>query len=137
MSLNGSCLCGAVRYVIEGEPKFASKCYCRDCQKETGTGHTTVLAVPDAAVRFSGEVKEFSRPGGTGQHIVRGFCPSCGTTLYGRPQLYGGLTLIRAGTLEDASSVQPAVAVFASRAQPWDQPPPGLQAFAELPPPRR
>jgi hypothetical protein len=136
MSLSGSCLCGAVRYVIDGEPKFASKCYCKDCQKETGTGHITAIAVPDAAVHFTGEIKQFSKQGDSGQLVVRGFCPTCGTTLFGRPQMFSGLTLIRAGTLDDASSIKPSVAVFGSRAPHWDQPPANMQVFPELPPPR-
>ena len=50
MSLKGSCLCGAVRYTAESEPIFSGHCHCLDCQKESGCGHITVAAVPDATV---------------------------------------------------------------------------------------
>lgn len=46
MSLKGGCLCGAVRYEASAEPVFSGHCYCVDCQKETGGGHSTVAAIP-------------------------------------------------------------------------------------------
>ena len=36
--ITGSCLCGAVKYEINGDPVFAGLCHCKDCQKYTGTG---------------------------------------------------------------------------------------------------
>lgn len=35
----GGCACGAIRYSIAGEPVFSNDCHCRDCQRESGTGH--------------------------------------------------------------------------------------------------
>ena len=136
MSFTGSCLCGAVRYVADSEPKAISKCYCKDCQKESGTGHITVVAVPDASLRVTGQVREYSKPGSSGQPVVRTFCPMCGTTLFGRPTMLKGVTMIRAGTLDEMPSLKASMAVFASRAPQWDRPPADVQLFAELPPRR-
>lgn len=36
--LTGGCLCGAVRYQVEGEPLYAGFCYCVDCRKASGAG---------------------------------------------------------------------------------------------------
>lgn len=33
----GGCLCGAVRYRVEGEPARSSVCSCTCCQRRTGT----------------------------------------------------------------------------------------------------
>lgn len=138
MSLTGGCLCGAVRYTIEGEPRFAGKCYCTDCQKESGTGHITIIAVPDEEVTVTGETRDFVRPGDSGQDVVRTFCPKCGTTLFGRPSLMSGITMIRTGTLDDSSMVVPAIAVYGGSAPAWDQPPQDIQVFAGMaPPPQR
>jgi hypothetical protein len=136
MSLSGSCLCGAVRYTVASEPKFVSKCYCKDCQKESGAGHITVVAVPDSTVQMQGETRDYTVNGSSGQPVVRTFCPKCGATLFGRPKVLSGLTMIRAGTLDEAPPIQPSLGVYASRAPQWDQPPAGLNVFAEMPPPR-
>ena len=43
--LEGGCLCGAIRYRIAGPSLFVSQCCCKDCQKATGTGHTTIIGI--------------------------------------------------------------------------------------------
>ena len=37
-TLKGSCLCGAVKYEVTGEPKRFYHCHCSRCRKATGTG---------------------------------------------------------------------------------------------------
>ncbi len=134
MTMTGGCLCGTVRYEIEGTPQFVGRCYCNDCKKETGTGHNTVVAVADAALRLTGTLTDFARPGDSGADVVRSFCPKCGTTVVGRPARMAGVAMVRAGTLDDPSLVTPMAAVYGSRAVHWDQPPAGLQVFPETPP---
>lgn len=46
MSLNGSCMCGAVKYE-GGEPKVTALCHCTDCQKWTGGAFTSNAVVPE------------------------------------------------------------------------------------------
>ena len=134
MSLSGTCLCGSVRYESAAEPVFSGHCYCLDCQKETGGGHLTVAAVPDATVKVTGPTSTFSKPGGSGQPIERTFCSKCGSTLFSRPQAYAGMTLLRAGTLDDPSQITPGMSIYTSRAQPWDQPNANIPGFPEMPP---
>ena len=134
MSLTGSCLCGAVRYESNAEPVFSGHCYCSDCQKETGGGHLTVAAVPDATVKISGPTISFSKPGGSGQAIERTFCSKCGSTLFSRPQAYTGMTLLRAGTLDNPSQIVPGMSIYTSHALAWDQPSTSIPGFLEMPP---
>lgn len=134
MSLTGTCLCGAVRYEANAEPAFSGHCYCGDCQKETGGGHLTIAAVPDATVRITGPTAHFSKPGGSGQAIERTFCTKCGSTLFSRPQSFAGMTLLRAGTLDNPSAIAPGMSVYTSRALAWDPPSPCLPGFPEMPP---
>ncbi len=134
MTMMGGCLCGAVRYEIEGSPQFVGRCYCNDCKKETGTGHATVVAVPDAALKVTGALTAFAKPGASGADVVRSFCPKCGTTVLSHPTVMAGVALMRAGTLDDPSSVTPTMAIYGSRTVHWDQPPAGMQVFPEMPP---
>lgn len=134
MSLSGGCLCGAVRYETSAEPVFAGHCHCADCQKESGCGHTTVAAVPDASLKMTGATGTFAKLGTSGQITERTFCVKCGSTLFSRPRVAAGLTILRAGTLDDASLITPAMSIYTSRAQAWDPPSPNLPQFAEMPP---
>ncbi len=134
MSLKGGCLCGAVRYEAGAEPVFSGHCYCIDCQKGTGCGHVTVAAVPEGALKITGQTATYTKPGGSGLDIERVFCPICGTPVYSRPRAMPGMLMLRAGTLDDPSQVVPAMSIYASRAQAWDPPNAAIPAFPEMPP---
>ncbi len=134
MRMEGGCLCGKTRYVIDGEPLWAGDCYCRDCQKESGGGHLTGLAVPAEAISLSGPVRTYTAPGGSGTMIDRSFCGECGSTLMSHPHVMGDARIVRAGTLDDPSTIEVGMAVFCTRAQHWDQPVGTRTQFDEMPP---
>jgi len=90
--------------------------------------------VPDAAVKITGATSRFTKPGGSGQAIERIFCPKCGTTLLSRPQALAGMTLLRAGTLDDPSKIKPQMSIYTSRALAWDRPDPSIPGFPQMPP---
>ncbi len=134
MALQGTCLCGAVHYEADAEPVFTGHCHCQDCQKESGGGHVTVAAVPDASFKVTGATTTYTKPGESGQPVARTFCSKCGSTVYSRPQLIAGMTLLRAGTLNDPAQVTPAVSVYTSSAVSWDPPSASLPGFPKMPP---
>ena len=53
--MSGGCLCGAVRYRIDGPPEFCVLCYCRDCQRASGSGHVPVMGARRAQVTITGK----------------------------------------------------------------------------------
>lgn len=65
--LTGGCLCGGVRYECAAEPMLQGHCQCRDCQKGTGTGHSSHFGMPAGALKLSGELRAYEtteqRPG--------------------------------------------------------------------------
>lgn len=134
MTMSGGCLCGAVRYEIEGEPSFVCKCYCSDCHKESGTGHLTVIAVPEEGTTISGETRSFVKLGDSGLKVTRQFCPACGTTLLARPEVMPGMLIVRTGTLDDSSELEVTMALFGGSSRHWDQPPAEMMTFPGMPP---
>src|SRR5664279_4564649 len=100
MSFTGRCLCGAVQYTSNAPAIFIGNCYCKDCQRESGTGHITAVAVPDPSLSIRGPTHDFTKHSDSGQTIRNTFCTVCGTTICTHPSGLPGLALIRAGTLD-------------------------------------
>ena len=49
MRISGGCLCGAVRFEARPGLEFqlqCYKCYCTDCRKSSGSGHSALLGMP-------------------------------------------------------------------------------------------
>ena len=134
MSISGRCSCGAVTYECSATPVVQGNCHCSECQRMTGSAYSATLYVPESSVKINGDVKYFTRPGGSGNLVERGFCPVCGSQLFGKPSLVPGLIGLRAGSLDDPSDYRPQVDIFASGAAPWDHMNPSIAKFAESPP---
>lgn len=134
MSYTGKCLCGAVSYKCSSEPIFAGNCHCTDCKKSSGSGYAPTIFFPKECFSVSGEVKYFESKGKSGKQVGRGFCPSCGSQLFGQPEIMPDLIAVRAGTLEDISKYKPQIDLFTSHAAEWDAMDERLPKFSEMPP---
>ncbi len=129
MAFVGRCLCGAVSYRSDGAPVFMGNCYCVDCAHESGTGHITAVAVPETSMVVDGVTATFTKPTDSGKTIRNTFCPVCATTVFTNPAGLPGLSLIRAGTLDDPGAVAPQMNMYVVSAPDWDRPHPGLANF--------
>ena len=85
MHLEGGCYCGALRYVVEGQPQLVAQCHCRECQYISGGGPNFVAILPEGAFRYTkGAPKQFRRSD-LAKPVTRDFCADCGTHLLTRP----------------------------------------------------
>jgi hypothetical protein len=130
--IKGSCRCGNVSYESSADPVFVGICHCRSCQKSTGSAYGTVLAVPSASLTITGTTKTFDDVSDTGNPTHRAFCPECGSTITQTADIMAGLTMIPVGTLDDPSSVNPAMQIYCDSALPWSTLP-GMQSFPKMP----
>lgn len=133
--ITGGCLCGQIRYSTSAEPIFSGVCHCTNCQKESGTAFTVVIAVPSPALSIQGTPKTFTKKGDSGKEVVSKFCPNCGSTLLSEPELMAGVSIIRAGTLDDTSTLKPQMEIYCDSAQPWVSLGGGLPKFPKMPSP--
>ena len=102
-SHTGGCQCGAVRFRVEGELGKASICHCRMCQKAFGNFFAPLVSVPDGALVWTKREPARFR---SSNHVLRGFCPSCGTPLtYEAPD---GVALA-IGAFDDPAAVPPTL----------------------------
>jgi hypothetical protein len=132
-SFTGGCACGAIRYEVSGDPIVMFNCHCRDCQKTTGGPYTPVFYVPAKAFKITkGSPKYYDTTSEMGGENHRGFCPECGSRLFGgRTQLGQG---IAASSLDDPSLYKPEFEMFTSDAQPWEAMDPKLPKFEKYAP---
>lgn len=75
--IQGSCLCGAVRWRFAGEPDGATACNCTACRRY---GTLWAYAYEGDGIEVSGPAQAYVR----GQALSFNFCPSCGCVAYWR-----------------------------------------------------
>jgi hypothetical protein len=130
-SRSGGCGCGALRYQVQGEPIFVNNCYCRQCQRQTGS--TSVVNAFYEAERLSvvsGETRrDVFKAGSGGDHqVIR--CAQCGTAMWSHYPRLGELGLgLRVGTLDEPNDFQPDAAIFTEEAMEWVTLPNGIPHF--------
>ncbi|MBS3649125.1 GFA family protein [Pseudaminobacter sp. 19-2017] len=122
----GGCLCGAVRYEVEGEPLRVGLCHCADCRKESGSSFVTFAVWPTSSFRSTGDLKTFDG---------RGFCSECGSRLFNPGAKE---TEIRVGSLDDApAGLKPEYEIWVIRRETWLHPMPVPQYSGDRFPPER
>ena len=115
----GGCSCGAVRYRLTSEPLFTNCCHCLNCQRQTGSAFVINLLIEtDRVELLTGDPQpvDVPRDDGSSQRIFR--CPNCHVAVfseYGRPEV----RFVRAGTLDEPSSVTPDAHIFTRTKLTW------------------
>ena len=115
----GSCLCGSIRYVIDGELSDFGYCHCKSCRKASGSAHGANAGVQRDAFQFQdplGYLREFeSSPG-----KKRAFCSQCGSPLYAYLLKTPGLIRIRLGSLDTSLHTTSKAHTFVSDKASWE-----------------
>lgn len=115
----GGCHCGQVRYESRGATRFALICYCRDCQRASGTAGVPVLGVPKAEFVVTGATRTTESLGSSGKHGIRHFCSACGSLLFGTPEVAPDLVTVYAGSLDTLEAFIPTMAIFTRSRPTW------------------
>lgn len=114
--IDGGCLCGAVRYRIEGPPRRITHCHCLHCRRASGAAFVTWVEFDPAGFGLlSGTPAEYeSRP-----RVTRQFCASCGTQLTYRHADEPDVIDVTACSLDDPDGIAPEDHVWCDRMVPW------------------
>ncbi|MGI3004914.1 GFA family protein [Shewanella algae] len=116
--LQGGCLCGAIRYRLEGEPFDADHCYCSQCRKSTGAVVGSWMDFRLEQLTWQGEtVREYA----SSAKIRRGFCPNCGTSLSYRSLDYPEFISLSIASLDDPDRVAPRYHIYCTDKPAWLQ----------------
>jgi hypothetical protein len=129
--LEGGCACRKVRYRLTSSPLIVHCCHCLNCQRQTGSAFVINLLIEaDRMELIAGDPQgvDVPREDGSAQRIFR--CPKCQVAVfseYGRPQV----RFVRAGTLDQPSSVTPDVHIYTRSKLAWVTLPESVPAFEE------
>ena len=108
MVRKGSCLCGAVRFEVRGELPAPDACHCDDCRKFSG--HYFVSTdVPRDRVTIHGE--EAVRWYALDERVRRGFCGTCGSSLFWDPIAHDWIALAL-GAFDDPVDTKVAMHIW-------------------------
>lgn len=130
--ITGSCLCGAVRYTVDGPFKTAANCHCGICRKTLGSAFQTLAFADEAKFQITAGREQLVAYRVT-ERAVKHFCGTCGTPVFNRHSNFPGNVLIPVGSLDDPASVVPAVNVFCESMLPWVGKIAELKSFAREP----
>ncbi|EIW75713.1 hypothetical protein CONPUDRAFT_147234 [Coniophora puteana RWD-64-598 SS2] len=130
----GSCLCQAVQYEItlpgKGEQQLYSVCHCKNCQKGGGSPFTANFLLPAKNMKLTKgvegtDIESYPMTQTTiGTPMVRYFCFTCGSTLYGKSSANDAVVIIQSGSLDDPidADVQPTQEIFSMDSREWLKP---------------
>ena len=104
----GSCLCGAVRFEVDGPLRPPDACHCTQCRKQSGHFWAST-DVPRAALAIQGSenITWFK----SSEQVRRGFCSTCGAALFWDP-IYKDIMGVAMGAFDDPTGTHLAMHIF-------------------------
>ncbi len=100
-TISGSCLCKGVSFLIKGELRPVSYCYCSQCRKTHGVmGPYTRAAHKDIEFTSDNTLKWYQ----SSEHAERGFCDTCGASIFWHV-MGTDTSAISAGTIDQPSGL--------------------------------
>ena len=128
----GSCLCGGLRYEIQGEIGDIVQCHCRKCRKANGTAFATNAPIQKADFKIvQGEhlLKKFQSTATT----QRCFCADCGSPIISIKAETPDTYRLRIGTLDTSLEQKATMHIFTAYKAEWDTICDGLPQYDERP----
>jgi len=115
----GGCLCGAIRYEIEGSLAPVQICHCSQCRKAQGSAFGANIPVQTTAFRITrGDDRLAQYRATPGKRRV--FCSVCGSPIFSQRDAAPETLRLRAGTLDQPADLAIAFHMnVASKAKWW------------------
>jgi hypothetical protein len=115
--IEGRCLCGTLRYAIDGPLTSMMNCHCSMCRKQHGAAFATYVVAPVAALRWIAGEDEVVRYQSSAQGS-RGFCRRCGSVAPSTAPAMG-VAFVPAGNLLGDPGLRPQGHMFVGSKAPW------------------
>ena len=129
--MQGSCLCGAVEFRVEGIPSKAYQCHCSLCRKQGGTSSSLAILVETANfswVTGREHISSYVRPTG----FRSDFCARCGSPVP-NPLRTTAYYWVPAGLLDDLETLEIGAHLFTGSKASWETIPSDAPHFETVP----
>jgi hypothetical protein len=119
MAMQGSCLCGGVRFEVTEPFLYVGHCHCTFCKKIAGgVGTTSGRARTESIVILDGRelLSSFTPEGGS----AKTFCSVCGSNLFGGGWPDVELAPVRLSAIDSGFEGSPEAHMFVRSLAPWE-----------------
>jgi hypothetical protein len=132
VAIQGSCLCGTVRYEVDGPFSSMMNCHCSMCRKHHGAPFATFVVAPIGGFRWlSGEHEQTHYR--SSPSAVRSSCRTCGSvTPFFMPD--AGVVVLHPGNLDGDPGARLEGHIFVGSKAPWHDILDSLPRYEEYPP---
>ncbi len=131
MHHQGHCLCGAIRYELNGAPLHVALCHCSDCRRSAGAPCVSWAMFQEARLTVTAGQPKTINSSGT---AMRSFCPDCGTGLFYRNAVnLPGIVDVQTATLDDPDALAPTLQIQVAERLGWMAHMQELPAFERFP----
>lgn len=114
MKHTGQCLCGSVRFTAQVETPEINACHCIQCQRWAGGSPYLSAQVTEVELEGESVIGTFQ----ASEWGERGFCTSCGSTLFWRMQ-GGPITNLAIGLFDDRNGWSVSREIFVDHRAGW------------------
>jgi hypothetical protein len=126
--LDGKCECGAVRYRVADEFRYAANCHCSNCRAATGTAFKAFAGIEREKLELVAGLDSLLIVGEEDSNHTR--CASCGSLLFSVVR-DGEYVHVALGSLVDAPRIRPTHHIFVGSKAPWFEITDDLPQFEE------
>ena len=134
MERKASCLCGQLKVTMDGDPGRVNMCSCEHCQRRSGSAFQLGAFFDESqVVSIEGESKVYTRTADSGNGIDLHFCPTCGVSVYFRPEIFPSVFGVHGGCFADPDFPTPNTAGWTQSKHDWVAIPETTAAFEQQP----
>ncbi len=126
-ALTGGCLCGGVRYRINGKCRDIINCHCENCRRTHG--HIAAYTSVDQSALALIRQQTLQWYHDESPNTYRGFCNRCGASLFWDARDGRNKIAVSAGSLDDSHELKTIGHVYVSEAAKYYEIDDGLPSF--------
>lgn len=130
--VEGSCLCGKIKYQVEIYPDKVLNCHCKFCRKAHGADYAT-MAIGDASTLKISDKSGCLKEHQSGAGGYRAFCSECGTRLMNYSPDRASFFCVSLSTVDTHLDVKPVAHINVESKANWCKPSEGIPQFSGFP----